>query len=140
MLSNLIIVFNETFPTDDVNQIVWLGQKNQRSTQATKKLIEIFNSPKYQAMMRNKNIVRLKIWEQIASELEASGFKIATNTREAGLRTFQKWRNLERTYWKYLKSNSEECEEDRQRKKPYFFDDMHAVLSKRSKPTESNCK
>ncbi|KAG8252840.1 methyltransferase activity, variant 2 [Homalodisca vitripennis] len=81
--------------------------------------------------MNDKHTIKQKIWEKIAIDIESRGYKIANNRRDAGLRTFQKWRNMERTYWKYLK-NPCIFGEDKRRKKPSFFDGVHSVISKRN--------
>lgn len=81
--------------------------------------------------MRDRSTIKLIVWEKIAHELQGQGFRIAKTVKEAGLRTFQKWRNMERTYWRYFK-NPEACGEDKRKKKPYYFDDMHALIIKKN--------
>lgn len=82
--------------------------------------------------MQDRSTVKLIVWEKIANELQSQGFRIAKTIKDAGLRTFQKWRNMERTYWRYFK-NPEECGDDKRKKKPYYFDAMHTFIIKKNK-------
>uniref|UniRef100_A0A1B6L578 MADF domain-containing protein n=2 Tax=Graphocephala atropunctata TaxID=36148 RepID=A0A1B6L578_9HEMI len=111
--------------------MVWLGQRSKNCNEATKALIEIYGRDEFQELMNDNNTIKLKVWEKIALEIETKGFRIANNVRDAGLRTFQKWRNMERTYWKYL-NNPDLCGDDKRRKKPSFFDGVHNIISKRN--------
>lgn len=130
-LKHIAILFLSTF-LDDERALVWTGQRNQKSRDAVKALIELLDSPTYIQLMQDKSTIKLIVWEKIANELQSQGFRIAKTVKEAGLRTFQKWRNMERTYWRYSK-NPYECGEDKRKKKPYYFDDMHAFIKRKKK-------
>lgn len=83
--------------------------------------------------MANKNNTKQKVWEMIADNMQSQGFKIGNTRKEAGLRTFQKWRNLERTYWRFkLQGVDEPTTTCSRRRKPFFYDALHDVLVKRN--------
>uniref|UniRef100_A0A1B6HF93 MADF domain-containing protein n=1 Tax=Homalodisca liturata TaxID=320908 RepID=A0A1B6HF93_9HEMI len=125
------IVIDNSGKSNNRSNFVWLGQRSKDCQEATKALIELYGSEENQLLMNDKHTIKQKIWEKIAIDIESRGYKIANNRRDAGLRTFQKWRNMERTYWKYLK-NPCIFGEDKRRKKPSFFDGVHSVISKRN--------
>ncbi|KAL1007041.1 hypothetical protein UPYG_G00081130 [Umbra pygmaea] len=110
---------------------VWSSPWNvtSRDREATQALIDHYGSPDIQGLLNARTTRTKKIFEIIASRMEAQGFLISEDSWQAGKRCFQKWRNMERTYKDYVLA-SKRTDAGR-RKQPEFFDQFHELMGQR---------
>ncbi|KAG7467961.1 hypothetical protein MATL_G00137770 [Megalops atlanticus] len=82
---------------------VWSDRKvTSQDIEATEALVDLYGSPEIQGLIKENKTRTKKIFEIIASRLEAQGFPISDVPERAGERCFQKWRNLSRAYKEYV--------------------------------------
>lgn len=117
----------------DVDQLLWsMRTPCQKDIEATREMLALVASKKYQDMFNDQCTVKIRVWKRICEELMAKGFRIADSVNEGGIKCHQKWRNLEKSYRNYLISSTDP-NSSAPKKPPPYFEALHEILKKKKK-------
>ena len=108
---------------------VWSNDKSEsgrvRDEAATRMLLEILSKEKYQELFKDSKTKKASVWNQVAADMIEAGFPLNTDSKSAGQKCDQKYRNLERQYKDFVQ-HSKTTGKGR-REKPEFYDEIHAL-------------
>ncbi|VVC36552.1 Winged helix-turn-helix DNA-binding domain [Cinara cedri] len=117
----------------DTTKLLWTTRTSSKEDmEATKEMLALVSSKKYQNMFNDKCTIKIQIWKRIYKELLSKGYLIAESTKEGSIKCHQKWRNLEKSYRNFLISLTDPTNLIA-RKPPPFFDEMHKILKRKKK-------
>lgn len=115
----LVLIWTSKTPTDE-------------DIKATRAFIDIVKSIEIQSLLYDGKTQKIKVWQRVAFLLGKSGFQVGESIKEGGVRCFQKWRNLERTYCTYVTNMKNIGVENR--KPPPHFEMMNEIMEVKQKP------
>lgn len=104
----------------------------QKDIEATREMLALVASKKYQDMFNDQCTVKIRVWKRICEELMTKGYRIADSVNEGGIKCHQKWRNLEKSYRNYLISSTDP-NSTAPKKPPPYFEALHEILKKKKK-------
>lgn len=104
----------------------------QKDIEATREMLSLVASKKYQDMFNDQCTVKIRVWKRICEELMAKGFRISDSVNEGGIKCHQKWRNLEKSYRNFLISSTDP-NSTVPKKPPPYFEALHEILKKKKK-------
>lgn len=104
----------------------------QKDIEATKEMLALVGSKKYQDMFNDQCTVKIRVWKRICEELMSKGYRIADSINEGGIKCHQKWRNLEKSYRNYLISTTDPANTT-PKKPPPYFEALHEILKRKKK-------
>lgn len=104
----------------------------QKDIEATREMLSLVASKKYQDMFNDQCTVKIRVWKRICEELMSKGYRIADSVNEGGIKCHQKWRNLEKSYRNYLISSTD-LNSSTPKKPPPYFEALHDILKKKKK-------
>lgn len=104
----------------------------QKDVEATKEMLTLVGSKKYQDMFNDQCTVKIRVWKRICEELMGKGYRIADSINEGGIKCHQKWRNLEKSYRNYLISTTDPVNTT-PKKPPPYFEALHEILKWKKK-------
>lgn len=104
----------------------------QKDIEATREMLSLVASKKYQDMFNDQCTVKIRVWKRICEELMSKGYRIADSVNEGGIKCHQKWRNLEKSYRNYLISSTD-LNSSTPKKPPPYFEALHEILKKKKK-------
>lgn len=104
----------------------------QKDIEATREMLALVASKKYQDMFNDQCTVKIRVWKRICEELMSKGYRIADSVNEGGIKCHQKWRNLEKSYRNYLISSTDP-NTSAPKKPPPYFEALHDILKKKKK-------
>lgn len=104
----------------------------QKDIEATREMLALVASKKYQDMFNDQCTVKIRVWKRICEELMNKGYRIADSVNEGGIKCHQKWRNLEKSYRNYLISSTDP-NSSAPKKPPPYFEALHDILKRKKK-------
>lgn len=104
----------------------------QKDIEATREMLALVASKKYQDMFNDQCTVKIRVWKRICEELMSKGYRIADSVNEGGIKCHQKWRNLEKSYRNYLICSTDP-NSSAPKKPPPYFEALHEILKKKKK-------
>ncbi|XP_050545381.1 uncharacterized protein LOC126907818 [Daktulosphaira vitifoliae] len=117
----------------DADQLLWsMRTPCQKDIEATREMLALVASKKYQDMFNDQCTVKIRVWKRICEELMNKGYRIADSVNEGGIKCHQKWRNLEKSYRNYLISSTDP-NSSAPKKPPPYFEALHEILKKKKK-------
>ncbi|KAL4119969.1 hypothetical protein QTP88_012719 [Uroleucon formosanum] len=119
--------------TSDTDQLLWsMRTPCQKDIEATREMLGLVASKKYQDMFNDQCTVKIRVWKRICEELMSKGYRIADSVNEGGIKCHQKWRNLEKSYRNYLISSTDP-NSSAPKKPPPYFESLHDILKRKKK-------
>ncbi|XP_025206898.1 uncharacterized protein LOC112602785 isoform X2 [Melanaphis sacchari] len=117
----------------DADQLLWsMRTPCQKDIEATREMLSLVASKKYQDMFNDQCTVKIRVWKRICEELMSKGYRIADSVNEGGIKCHQKWRNLEKSYRNYLISSTDP-NSSAPKKPPPYFEALHDILKRKKK-------
>ncbi|XP_026815112.1 uncharacterized protein LOC113555029 isoform X2 [Rhopalosiphum maidis] len=117
----------------DADQLLWsMRTPCQKDIEATREMLALVASKKYQDMFNDQCTVKIRVWKRICEELMSKGYRIADSVNEGGIKCHQKWRNLEKSYRNYLISSTDP-NSSAPKKPPPYFEALHDILKRKKK-------
>ncbi|XP_050420811.1 uncharacterized protein LOC126833484 [Adelges cooleyi] len=117
----------------DADTLLWsMRTPCQKDIEATREMLALVASKKYQDMFNDQCTVKIRVWKRICEELMNKGYRIADSVNEGGIKCHQKWRNLEKSYRNYLISSTD-LNSSAPKKPPPYFEALHEILKKKKK-------
>lgn len=117
----------------DTDQLLWsMRTPCQKDIEATREMLGLVASKKYQDMFNDQCTVKIRVWKRICEELMSKGYRIADSVNEGGIKCHQKWRNLEKSYRNYLISSTDP-NSSAPKKPPPYFEALHDILKRKKK-------
>lgn len=127
----LYVYINVYITAED--QLLWsMRTPCQKDIEATREMLSLVASRKYQDMFNDQCTVKIRVWKRICEELMSKGYRIADSVNEGGIKCHQKWRNLEKSYRNYLISSADP-NTTAPKKPPPYFEALHEILKKKKK-------
>lgn len=104
--------------------LIWSRKKpTQQDIEATKSMLTLRENLKH--LFDDKKTKKLKLWKDLAKELELQGYNLGGN---GGERCRQKFANLQKAYLSYISNQVTTGSEVKD--VPPFFEEMHGILGK----------
>ncbi|XP_025415326.1 uncharacterized protein LOC112687023 [Sipha flava] len=117
----------------EADQLLWsMRTPCQKDIEATREMLALVASKKYQDMFNDQCTVKIRVWKRICEELMSKGYRIADSVNEGGIKCHQKWRNLEKSYRNYLISSTDP-NTSAPKKPPPYFEALHDILKRKKK-------
>lgn len=104
---------------------------SKKDIDATEVFIEIVGGDYVQTQLNNGRQKKKDVFEYVYKMMEKRGFLICPDLKEGGQKCYQKWRNLERSYFAHVKYISEG---GTRKAKPPYWDRLDNLLRNKKQP------